>query len=550
MLVSPGSINNINVLNRSPTSNNIYDGSAPDSSFQVRGTPSKYGYYLVDGIYPEYAVFVKSFTCPHGSRQKKFKKAQERARKDVERAFGALKKRCILKKPATYIGEEKLPEIMYTCLILHNMIIEDEGRTICEFDEEETIPETQPIEIGGEEYMNRRAEIRCTEPFHNLRNDLVEHIYGVQNINLNLDPSDDPEDDYLNVMCMGRECGFGGTTPSSLREMPPFEAETAITNLVKGWTKLRLDKLKEIIDETLDAFFNLPIPMHPTFLPHLVLGIDRCLQYYSTKVKSNCESRNTYIPALPALTRCTTEKKFHELETFEKRIITLLRNSESAHVSDFSNRLKRKFKLTPPACLEGTQKLCESTAYKIVFHDLQNLLWDNLYVGGPTCSPIEPFLQELEKNLTVIADNGLNAVSCGSNERKFRRVVVALLGGGPTRCFTIQDSRGIEDDFKAIKDLFFANGYGLSMDVINKFSIVVRDVILVFGMETEAVVERFRRLTLEVYMSSAKSSLLLPATTVQWCSNDLNTLLHVLCYRNDDSALKFLKKTYNLPKKI
>lgn len=92
--------------------------------------------------------------------------------------------------------EEKLQEIMYTCIILHNMIIEDEGRAICAFDEEEIIPETQPIEIGGEKYINRRAEIRCTETFHNLRNDLVEHIYGVQNINLNLDPPDDPEDEF------------------------------------------------------------------------------------------------------------------------------------------------------------------------------------------------------------------------------------------------------------------------------------------------------------------------------------------------------------------
>ncbi|XP_052623592.1 uncharacterized protein LOC128128870 [Lactuca sativa] len=194
---SPGSINNINVLNRSPIFNNIYDGSAPDSSFQVRGTPYKYGYYLVDGIYPEYVVFVKSFSAPHGSRRKKFKRAQERARKDDERAFGALKKQWfILNKPVAYLGEKKLQEIMYTCIILDNMIIEDEGRTICAFDEEEIIPETQPIEIGGEEYINRRAEIRCTETFHNLRNDLVEYIYGVQNINLNLDPPDDPEYEF------------------------------------------------------------------------------------------------------------------------------------------------------------------------------------------------------------------------------------------------------------------------------------------------------------------------------------------------------------------
>ncbi|XP_052623594.1 uncharacterized protein LOC111886905 [Lactuca sativa] len=186
-----------NAAASSQQSRDVNGGKRDDSSFQGRGTPYKYGYYLVDGIYPEYVVFVKSFTTPHGSRRKKFKRAQERARKDVERVFGALKKRWfILKKPATYLGEEKLQEIMYTCLILHNMIIEDEGRAICVFDEEETIPKTQPIKIGGEEYINRRAEIRCTETFHNFCNYLVEHNYGVQNINLNLDPPDDPKDEF------------------------------------------------------------------------------------------------------------------------------------------------------------------------------------------------------------------------------------------------------------------------------------------------------------------------------------------------------------------
>ena len=46
--------------------------------------------------------------CPNDTRQNKFKKAQERVRKDVERAFGALKKRWfILKKPTIFFNEEK-----------------------------------------------------------------------------------------------------------------------------------------------------------------------------------------------------------------------------------------------------------------------------------------------------------------------------------------------------------------------------------------------------------------------------------------------------------
>lgn len=43
-----------------------------------------------------------------------------------------------------------------------------------------------------------------------------------------------------------------------------------------------------VIDETLDAFFQLPIPMHPALLPDLMVGLDKCLQYYVTKAKSGC----------------------------------------------------------------------------------------------------------------------------------------------------------------------------------------------------------------------------------------------------------------------
>lgn len=36
-----------------------------------------------------------------------------------------------------------------------------------------------------------------------------------------------------------------------IREMPPFEAEAAIANLVKAWVKTRVDRLKELVDRNL-----------------------------------------------------------------------------------------------------------------------------------------------------------------------------------------------------------------------------------------------------------------------------------------------------------
>lgn len=413
-----------------------------------------------------------------------------------------------------------------------------------------------------------------------------------------------------------------------IREMPPFEAEAAIANLVKVWIKTRVDRLKEwvdrnlqqevwnpqanqegyapsavevwrMVDETLDAYFQLPIPMHPALLPDLMAGLDRCLQYYITKAKSGCGSRNTFVPTMPALTRCTVGTKFQgvwkkrekavnsqrrnsqvatmngdnsfgipqlcvrintlhrirtDFESVEKRIIIHLRNSESAQAEDFSNGLGKKFELAPAACLEGVQQISEAVAYKIIFHDLSHVLWDGLYVGEPSSSRIEPFLLALEQVLTVVSDTVHERVRtrviADVMKASFDGFLLVLLAGGPSRAFARQDSQIIEDDFKSLKDLFWANGDGLPTDLINKFSNTAREVLPLFRTETVSLIERFRRLTLETYGSSAKSRLPLPPTSGQWSPTEPNTLLRVLCYRNDEAASKFLKKAYNLPKKL
>ncbi|GKA76297.1 ALP1-like protein [Tanacetum coccineum] len=60
-----------------------------------------------------------------------YKLKHEAQRKDVERAFGVLKKKwVIIADPARQYVKEKTANMMYTFIILHNMIIKDQDEAI------------------------------------------------------------------------------------------------------------------------------------------------------------------------------------------------------------------------------------------------------------------------------------------------------------------------------------------------------------------------------------------------------------------------------------
>ncbi|CAM8886269.1 unnamed protein product [Rhodiola kirilowii] len=125
-----GSNNDINVLDRSPIFDDILEGRAPEVNYSINENNYDMGYYLADGIYPEWATFVKTIPRPQGEKRKLFAKYQEGQRKDVERAFGVLQSRfAIIRGPARFWDKRDLARIMRACIILHNMIVEDERNT-------------------------------------------------------------------------------------------------------------------------------------------------------------------------------------------------------------------------------------------------------------------------------------------------------------------------------------------------------------------------------------------------------------------------------------
>jgi hypothetical protein len=164
-------------------------GVALEVHFEVNGNEYTLGYYLVDGIYPEWATFVKSIPMAQSVEDKLYAAHQEGARKDVERAFGVLQARfAIIRHPGRMRKREVLAEIMYACIILHNMIVADERNTYkcydkydCDYEEADfSIPyiaaEQGPID-GFDLILEKETAIRDRATHRRLKADLIQNIW-------------------------------------------------------------------------------------------------------------------------------------------------------------------------------------------------------------------------------------------------------------------------------------------------------------------------------------------------------------------------------------
>nr|GEW04701.1 hypothetical protein [Tanacetum cinerariifolium] len=126
--------NDLNVLYGSSLFDDVLADTASKAPFVVNGRTYKKGYYLADGIYQTWFTFVKTFTIARDEKTLRFKRVQESARKDIERAFGVLQGRWgIIRQPARALQINTLKRIMYCCIILHNMILQSKKFELSNF---------------------------------------------------------------------------------------------------------------------------------------------------------------------------------------------------------------------------------------------------------------------------------------------------------------------------------------------------------------------------------------------------------------------------------
>ncbi|GKA33935.1 ALP1-like protein [Tanacetum coccineum] len=177
----PGANNDLNVLYGSPLFDDEIADIAPECPFVVNGHTYRKGYYLADGIYPAWSTFVKTFSVARDEKTLKFKRVQEAARKDIERAFGVLQGRWgIIRQPARAMQINTLKRIMYCCIILHNMILEDEG---FEVNLRDVFVNPAPNIVRDwvercDLHVRKTKELRNRKTHIDLRQDLMEHLWN------------------------------------------------------------------------------------------------------------------------------------------------------------------------------------------------------------------------------------------------------------------------------------------------------------------------------------------------------------------------------------
>ncbi|XP_012447250.1 protein unc-13 homolog [Gossypium raimondii] len=338
-----------------------------------------------------------------------------------------------------------------------------------------------------------------------------------------------------------------------------------------------------IVEETVDQFFGIKVPMRLTELNALFRGIDNAFQVYANHIVDNLASKDDLIPPLPVLTRYRREagiKAFVKKELFDSRLPDQIRSSNINvlttptlcvqlntlyYAINQLNKLEdsiwehwtRKMPIekiyirksmddkskssTQKGTFDGSRKdinaaidrIREFTGTKIIFWDLREPFIENLYKPSVSQSRLEAVIEPLDVELNqlcdIIVEPLRDRVVTSLLQASLEGLLRVLLDGGPSRVFYPTDAKLLEEDLEILKEFFISGGDGLPRGVVENQVARVRLVVKLHGLETRELVEDLRS-------SSGK------------LGADNQTLLRILCHRADSEASQFVKKQYKIPK--
>ncbi|KAH9752306.1 protein unc-13-like [Citrus sinensis] len=358
-----------------------------------------------------------------------------------------------------------------------------------------------------------------------------------------------------------------------------------------------------IVEETVDQFFALQVPMRSTELNALFRGIDNAFQVYANHVTDKLGSKEDLVPPEPVLTRYRKEagiKAFVKKEILDPRMSEERRSSEinilttaalcvqlntlhyaisqlnkledsilerwtrkKPHENFLKKLVEEKSKsFTKNDTFDGSRKdinaaidrICEFTGTKIIFWDLREPFIDNLYKPSVSKSRLESLIEpldvELSKLCDVIVEPLRDRVVTGLLQASLDGLLRVLLNGGPFRVFFPSDAKQLEEDLEILKEFFISGGDGLPRGVVENQVARARHVVKLHGYELRVFAMlinnhlQTRELIDDLRSGSSQDML----GTRGKLGADSETLLRILCHRSDSEASHFLKKQYKIPK--
>ncbi|XP_026451940.1 uncharacterized protein LOC113352322 [Papaver somniferum] len=182
----PGSQNDINVLHKSPLFEDLKYGISPQLNFSINGNHYTHGYYLADGTYPKWSTLVQCYRRPPagemGYSYSYFNSKQMNLRKDVERAFGILKwKFAIVCGPYRSLSAREMHKTMLTCIIMHNMVIQEtcRNKNWANHQDDDLRPEIIPARVlPARNYAQMTSHIENRTLYNRLREDLRANLWA------------------------------------------------------------------------------------------------------------------------------------------------------------------------------------------------------------------------------------------------------------------------------------------------------------------------------------------------------------------------------------
>ncbi|CAN8306267.1 unnamed protein product [Cochlearia groenlandica] len=372
-------------------------------------------------------------------------------------------------------------------------------------------------------------------------------------------------------------------------------------------------ELMKLANDAIDEFFEIPIVITEDLVHDLAEGLEKLFQEYTTFVAScgskqsyiptlppltRCNKDSTFMKLLKKATPCTaasgedlnqlglasgvseghhprpstsrgTQRLYIRLNTLHY-LSTQLHSLNKAfslnpkvlpatrkRYRERANSSSSYFNFTQAGIESACQHVSEVAAYRLIFLDSYSVFYESLYIGDVANARIKPALRILKQNLTlmtaILADRGQALAMREVMKASFEAVLTVLLAGGHSRVFYRTDHDLIEEDFESLKKVYCTCGEGLiPEEVVDREAEIVEGVIQLMGQSTEQLMEDFSIVTCEssgMGLVGTGQKLPMPPTTGRWNRSDPNTILRVLCYRNDRVANLFLKKSFQLGKR-